>query len=245
MDDRLRDDYRRAMSAPSTPHLSDETWEALALGELSALDRERALEHIIACDLCSTTYRVVQDVERGASELGAPVRLRARAGQPSNTKWYALAATIAVVVIGATTYRMMVPPPPPQSASAPVASPAPAPSGRERVAIPKAEVRLAAERSLRTRGSGDEDRFVEDFAAAIAPYREDRFAEAAAALAALTTKYPDAFEPAFYHGVSLLLSDNPTAAIAPLERAHKRAPAAMRDEVLRYLALARDLTRQR
>jgi hypothetical protein len=239
MADKLQDVYREGMKAPTTPHLTDEMWEALAMGEMPAAARDTAMDHIVSCAACSTTYRALRDLEQGASALDAPIVPRATE-RPAYTKWYALAATLAVIVIGATTYRMAGPPgttdPPPQ------ASQRPTPTRQPRPAIAKAEVRVSAERSLRVRGAQGDGQFLDDFATAIVPYREDRFAEAARTLADLAAKYPDASEPPFYQGVALLLSGNAAAAVAPLTRAETLAPPSLKPDILRYLAEARALT---
>ena len=77
---------------------------------------------------------------------------------------------------------------------------------------------------------------------AMQPYRERRYAESVRQLASLESRYPKAVEPAFYLGVSQLLSGEYSNAIASLEEARKLGGDALNDDIAWYLAIARERT---
>jgi hypothetical protein len=71
----LRDVYgRQARSVP--PHVAEEAWERLALGEASRAEREAALAHVVRCAECAAVYRGLATLETGARAFdpGAPSR---------------------------------------------------------------------------------------------------------------------------------------------------------------------------
>ena len=77
------------------------------------------------------------------------------------------------------------------------------------------------------------------FGAAIAPYREARYAAAAAALEGVTRQFPQVAEGWFYLGAARLLAERPGDAVEPLRRA--RASEVVGDDArwLEAVALAR------
>ena len=50
-DEKLASAYR--LAEPPSPHLTEETWEALVDGTLSAPERDAAQEHVTRCDACA------------------------------------------------------------------------------------------------------------------------------------------------------------------------------------------------
>jgi hypothetical protein len=105
--DLLRDAYRRTCAAQDADHLSELDWERLACDELSGKERRRAFDHIIACPLCSDTYRALQELrsEAAAYDDGVPmpVRVRKDALPSRRTAWWGLgafaAAAVAVIAV--------------------------------------------------------------------------------------------------------------------------------------------------
>ena len=77
---------------------------------------------------------------------------------------------------------------------------------------------------------------------ALKPYREAHYKEASEALAGLGERYPKAVEPLFYRGVSRLLLDDAAGALGLLEQARKIGGEALSDDILWYLAVARERT---
>lgn len=106
--------------------------------------------------------------------------------------------------------------------------------------LEKPPVRLPLSAAMVWRGEGDTDRarFAEEFKAAMAPYRADEYAPAAARLARLAREFPSSPEVSFYLGVCQLFLGRDQEAIASLERAQPRATADLAREVSWYLALA-------
>jgi hypothetical protein len=93
--------------------------------------------------------------------------------------------------------------------------------------------------SLTFRGSGaGPDRFLDDLAPAFEAYRAGQFAVSAERFAVLAAKYPKTVEPAFYLGVSRLLSGEPTGAVDGLERAASMKDEVFAEDIAWYLAVA-------
>lgn len=69
-------DLRRHWQAGARPdlaHLHDATWERLACEELTPFERERALEHITACEECGSIYRGLSEMRREAAAFDPAV----------------------------------------------------------------------------------------------------------------------------------------------------------------------------
>jgi hypothetical protein len=98
----LREVYA-AVSRGSPPHLEEGVWVRLACGELSAEERERALDHASRCAECGRILRALAllDREARAVDPAAPAALSARRAAPrarGRWVWAGLAAAAAVVV---------------------------------------------------------------------------------------------------------------------------------------------------
>jgi hypothetical protein len=218
-DDTFSSAYR--LSEPPSPHLTEETWEALVDGTLAASEREAAQEHVTRCDACAKVYQGLAMFERESRALGAPVRSVSPGFAPFRYWPASIAALLVMGVAAGLLYRGSPP--------APINAPMPAPATTEARAEPiePLAVRVAESRALINRSPGGTSQaFLAEFNSAIEPYRSGRFAEAAERLAALGTRFPDAPEPPLYEGVARLLSHNPgaaDAAIGPLDRASQLA----------------------
>src|SRR5207244_768298 len=57
-----------------SPHLTEEAWDGLADGTLSASARDAAQEHVTRCEACAMVYRGIILFERESRALGAPGR---------------------------------------------------------------------------------------------------------------------------------------------------------------------------
>src|SRR5262245_24637818 len=64
-EERLRMLYRAA-AAPSEGHLLEDEWERLACREMSAADRERALDHVTRCAECARIFQGLDALAEGA-----------------------------------------------------------------------------------------------------------------------------------------------------------------------------------
>jgi hypothetical protein len=79
-DEKLASTYR--LAEPPSPHLTEEAWEALVDGTLSASDHEAAQDHVTRCEACATMYQGLLMFERESRELGAPGRSVSRFRAP-------------------------------------------------------------------------------------------------------------------------------------------------------------------
>lgn len=95
------------------------------------------------------------------------------------------------------------------------------------------------ESALTLRG-GDPDPYARALASALAPYRRADFAAAARQLSGVAARFADRPHAHFYAGVSLLMTDRHTAAVASLERAGRNAGSDrwIADASAWYLAIA-------
>jgi len=234
----LRQQYRelaRAEAAGSV-HPSEDDWVRFADDAMTDGERARLVDHLAVCVACADVYRVVEQVRTGATSV-APQAWSARRWGGFQASYVLVAAAMMAIAVSGTLWVMRGRGPAiqDQTASNPTPLPAPevaAPSAgappavaarapRLWAALPVAPaVTLPASLTLVMRGTApDSQAFLSAFGAAIAPYREGRYAEAAAALGGVTRAFPDVPEGWYYLGVSHLLAGSPAAAIDPLERA--------------------------
>jgi hypothetical protein len=95
--------------SPERTHLDESTWERLAVGELAADERARALEHVMGCERCRKIYRGLLALKQGAAGFDpgaaagtAPRRPRVRRGPLFLAASTAVAAAAALALwIGA------------------------------------------------------------------------------------------------------------------------------------------------
>lgn len=239
----LREAWLSSQAPPD--HVDEATWEALFEGHVDSVRRERVLDHIAACPRCAGIFKQARMAVREAS-APTPTQAPRRGARPRPwflTPQLAAAATVVVLIGSVVLLRPSGTAPVatgPGATASPVVPVAPA---REpavpAMPVAKAPIVIGAERLLATRSSPDDKRLLDDLARALEPYQRDDFAEAARRLADVSRNRPEVFEAAFYLGVSLLLSDQASAAVPVLERAAALASEARRDEATRYLELAR------
>ncbi len=208
-------------------HPSEDDWARFAADEMAPDERAQIADHILSCTECAVFFRVITLIDADANVAGKVADRRNAFGD-----WRGLAAAAAVVLTiglgvwwavrgGATTNDQLAgnanaqPP-----AAAPVVDTAPVPSALW-ASLPAApEVRLPADLVLTMRGAdADRDAFLKAFGEAIAPYREKRFAEAAASLAPVAERFANVVEVWFYLGAARLYAGAPSEAIEPLRRA--------------------------
>lgn len=105
--------------------------------------------------------------------------------------------------------------------------------------LEKAPVKVPAAAVLLYRNGGSADKaYLQDFAAALEPYRADNYAESAVRLQALSTRYPKSAEAFFYLGVSQLFLNQEAKALDSLKAAKPLADESLQDDVSWYLAVA-------
>jgi hypothetical protein len=232
-DETLRRQFGTVMREPDSPHVTDETWEALALHEVSPEARAAVMRHVVTCAVCSEMYQSLRGLEDGAREFDPGVPAKPSAAQ-SNRPWLMLAASVALAISGFLIYRVFMT----ASPTIELARPAAPVETLARIEVVAPDVRLSASRALATRSAGDQTAFLEAFGKAIEPYRNGRYADAATALAGVVATYPDAYEPLFYQAVSSLLAGDHAAARGLFARVQPMAPAELQDEIRWYRAAA-------
>ena len=236
--DRMRRAFAGDAASRADCPPADRLWDAVK-GQLNPAEAAAVVDHVSSCGACAEAWRIAREleVEEAGGRTGIPFPGKRRA----SAVWPLLAAAaILVLAIGAwPLLRGTSTPSPAATAATPVPVPAPAQTTAALgPAIEKAPVVLSASRVLVFRSKASADPFVEAFAVAIEPYRKDDYPEAIARLDALARKYPDADEPPFYLGVSLLIASRPADAVAPLRRAAHGRDAAIAAQARRYLVLA-------
>ena len=251
-DDRVLRDWHRGLS-PIGSHPGEDLWVRYSTGALDGEARERLADHVVSCPTCAATYRALA-VLRAQAPVGAAgpaSSMPRKAWWSGSTPWLAAAATIAVAVTAAVVQMRA----PADSIDAPAAIEAPAPAPVPPLAVPAPapvrawardvlapDVELPARYALVVRGPRAMGAFMTAFGAAITPYREGRYADAAAALEPVARDFPDAPEAAFYLGVARLLSGDPAGAANPLARA--QSAETLGDAARWYGAVAAEQTGQ-
>lgn len=98
-DEELRQRYRALATRTTTGHLDEATWLALATGELSGAERERAIDHVTRCLACADVYRGLSQLREEAAKLDpeAPRAARPRLTLVRSAAVLAFAAAAALV----------------------------------------------------------------------------------------------------------------------------------------------------
>jgi tetratricopeptide (TPR) repeat protein len=201
--------------------------------------------HVASCPYCQVLSVDLEhaDLSRPTAEEANRIRKRLQAETKSRTwawSWRpaAVVGLCAGVILAVALWTN-------RKSANPAASPA-APAIAALLPLEKAPVRLPAAGALVWRGEGGEQQkqLVADLAPALTSYRNDDYQQAVRLLQPLVAKYPDAAQPPFYLGVSLLFLDRNTEAASALEIAKQRARASFAQDAGWYLALAYQRTGQ-
>ena len=230
---------RRAFASLSDEDLTAACPAAEALwsgarGELPGPEVERLVEHIATCGACAELWRLAAEVEQpeAATVLAMPER---------RVRWrpaMGIAASLAVAAIGIYGARqlMVEPEVPPPVAEGPTPPVAVIP---DVLKLEKPAVKISARHALLFRGeTTGSDSFLTDATTAFDLYKADRFEAALPEFDSLARKYPQAAEPSFYKGVSLLMLNRAAQAIEPLKDARPLADEELARDADWYLALA-------
>jgi hypothetical protein len=229
-------------------------WPALEGGVLPESLATPAAEHLRECQVCQAlagdlaSDDMTSAVEANPVALPPPPALPRKAAAATPSRWGWLlrplpaAAGLLVALAAASAWWMTGGP---QASVRAPAAPAPAsgpvraepPSYRLSLEKPPVVVPLGTALVWRSDSASEHDQYLADLAAALVPYRNDEFGEAAVRLLAVTRRHPTA-EAWFYLGVSRLLLGESHAAVGDLRRARELAQPPLRDDASWYLAVA-------
>jgi hypothetical protein len=100
-------------SQGSSRHVEDHAWERLACGELSAEERERALDHAARCATCGRILRALTHLARDARAVDpeAPGALAWAGASPPRARWVWGALATAAAVLAAVALGPRLTPP--------------------------------------------------------------------------------------------------------------------------------------
>lgn len=121
-DGTLREAYEAC--EPTVPHVSEDSWERLACGELSNEERDRALDHASGCSECGRILRALLLLEREARAIDplVPAGLSTFSERPRRRAllWGATAAAAAGTILWLTvpSYFSSLPESPPAAGEA-------------------------------------------------------------------------------------------------------------------------------
>jgi tetratricopeptide (TPR) repeat protein len=219
------DDFVRAVAVPS----ACPRWELTLAARAGALREEterRIAEHVGKCVVCKDLLRSLELTELAdiRPEEEARIRRRVIAVAPIPVKprlrWLWLSGPILVAAAAALLIlRVQSPRPADVPATAVVKQDSAPPVKPMVLALNKPAVLLPPD-ALIFRGADDGSQgYGKELVAALAPFRADDYATAAALLDSVAVRYPKRPEAPLYQGVSLLFLNRPADAIAPLERA--------------------------
>jgi TolA-binding protein len=226
-----------------TTHLSQNAWSRALVEGLEAGGDAPALDRV-------SEERLWNRIRRQA--LAGPVR----AGWRGKRWAYGGAALAASLLIAVSVFRNVDAPaslaPPAPSAPAPTApaptapaptapapsAPAPsAPLAPLALSFQKPDIKLTTA-ALTWRGAPAENPFLLNLKPAVDAYRDGDYEQADARFAALALQYPQSVEVQFFLGVTRMLRDDFTGAIAPLTSALALQEPTFVDDASWFLAVA-------
>jgi hypothetical protein len=227
-----------------------------AVSDVQCGSKDQVLQHLNGCFVCRELARDLSEYEFAGVTREEDRRIRARWETEGSLRrlsklwaWPPLAIGAAVAAALAIALFLTLPQTTPpgsvestQNKNDSIAPP-PAPPQKTRTVfvLSKAAIKVPATAVLNFRSGAEDGRaFLNELAAALEPYRNDDYPEAARRLEPLSTKYRESAEVHYYLGVSRLFINRNDEALASLETARRLADETLRDDVSWYLALALD-----
>jgi len=216
---------------------------------------ERVREHLGVCPVCQQLSRDLSSYEYPGLSSEEDHRIRARWNEASTgarraRSWWtwlwrpmpiAAAAVLATIVLVTGIFLLRQPTESVDQIAGTAGTPVPSRPARTAFVVEKAAIKVPAAAVLIFRGDAEStNRFMQELASALEPYRMDDYSEAARRLEAVVKKYPKYIEPQYYLGVSRLLLNEFDSAIESLNTARSLGDESWRDNVSWYLALALD-----
>jgi tetratricopeptide (TPR) repeat protein len=232
------------------PH-PDQVQAVLVGVQVEGLERVRM--HLAVCTNCQALGRDLSAYEYPELSEEEDRRIRARLPRMSPvssrtvSRWAWLWRPVPIAAAAAIVATMVVTglinlrkPPAAVQQSAQSQEIAPLPAAQPTVFIlQKAAIKVSAAAVLTFRSDADSQKaYLDELAAALAPYRSEDYAEAARMLEPLAKKYSQSVEPQFYLAVSLLFLNQNDKALESLSKARSISSDALHDDVSWYLALA-------
>ncbi|MBL8177588.1 MAG: hypothetical protein JNK48_23125 [Bryobacterales bacterium] len=222
---------------------------AARAGVLEQAQATPLLSHLESCRFCQALCADFAQGESSSATLENRERIRARLdraiAKPIRGPWYrrweilaAAAGAVACLSVAVQLRRT----PAPHPASSRVVIQSVKPQFFLKLTAPPVKLSLNSAITWRGEGKAGGDGYLKELGDALAPYRAADYGEAASRLGKLAGKYPESAEAAFYHGVSLLLSDRASEAKGALERAESLHPQALREDVEWFLSAASERT---
>lgn len=225
-------DLLRAAHADALPSELQDDMSAFLRDDRWSRTLVESLEDTGAALTSADEDRLLRRVKQAASVDAGERRTR--------MAWLALPAfaAIAILIIGAATWKMFTGPGPSSKPASTTADRPVLPPSEPTFSIPleKAEVRLTPA-ALTWRVPG-RNTFVEDVKPAMDAYRSGEYRQSADAFSALASKYPQSVEVFFYQGVCRLLLADARGARDALTRAERVAEGPFVDDTAWYLAIA-------
>jgi hypothetical protein len=250
------------LEAVRARHASDPPLNVLRAAKADALPeplQEKATDYLAASQWSRTLIEGLDGLDEGTRPLGTAEQARllsriqreAGSGAPRRSilsifwtqPWFAAAAAVVFVATGTWAVlnlmsRPDAPVPLPEQTVAVATPPAAAPPVFY-LPLDKPDAKVSPG-TLRYRSAATENPLLTDLKPAFDAFRGGDYAAADQAFSALAVRYPKAVEVFFYQGVSRLLLNNPTGAIASLTSAEKVADAAFAWDVAWYRAVAEE-----
>jgi len=233
--------------------------EVLLASQEGVLPEEAAQKvsaHVAKCSYCQILLRDLATEGLAGATVQEEKRVRERvlAGAEPETKeasapgglfsiWFwkafpvgALAAAGIALFVWVRSHQT----PSPVSSAVAVVQPGPKRDPAKVLQWEKLPIKLQAQSILVWRGRprNAQEKYAVELTAALAFYRDDKFAEASDRLLGVVKEFPKGVEGQLYLGISELKLEQNADAIAPLQAAQKLGPQQYRDDASWYLALA-------
>jgi tetratricopeptide (TPR) repeat protein len=234
-----------ARGTPTARKPSCPTVEMIQAADAEVLpdDECRAVaDHVDGCAVCGPLAAALREWDGPELEDDAHARIARRSGVLSSNapttavrgplRWLLPIAAVAVLALGLPALLR-------ERAEGPRPSGPPSSESQRPYVLPLEKLAPRMPASLALRG---DDSFAAQLEEALRPYEEGDLETAAARLALLARRYPDAASPRLYLGVAALLRGRADEAERSLEEARVLARESWTPDVLWYLAIARERT---
>ncbi|HYL84025.1 MAG TPA: hypothetical protein VE263_07320 [Candidatus Angelobacter sp.] len=228
---------------------------ALQAGVLPEEKQKSVAVHLEKCAFCKVLLEDLASEEMTSATGEEAIRMRARVlaevrnkaksakaggGWPATWFWKAIPVTaLAGAAIALLLWIRLHPTVTPASPEV-VMQPTPKPLVPSSLQWEKLPIRLQAQSILVWRGKPRtaQERYAAELTAALAFYRDDKYAEATERLAKVVKDFPRGVEGQLYLGISDLKTDRDSDAVGPLQAARQLGPEQFRDDARWYLAIA-------